>query len=110
MNPSWMPRWGAGARRRPDGEGRAPDPGPRVRVLSRAGCHLCEDALAVVAQVCADRGEPYDVGDVDADPTLLSRYGDRVPVVFVDGAEFAVWRVDPGRLDRALRRPRPPAR
>lgn len=105
MSPSWVPRWAGGERPGPSASA-----GPRVRVLSRVGCHLCEEALAVVAQVCADRGEAYDVGDVDADPALLARYGDQVPVVFVDGGEFAVWRVDPDRLDQALRAPRPRSR
>lgn len=105
-----MPRW-AGAARRDVGPSRPePGSGPRVRVLSRTGCHLCDDALAVVQQACAARGESYDVRDVDTDPALLARYGDQVPVVFVDGAEFATWRIDPGMLDAALRRPRPQAR
>lgn len=105
-----MPRW-AGAARRDAGPSRPePGSGPRVRVLSRTGCHLCDDALAVVQQACVARGESYDVRDVDTDPALLARYGDQVPVVFVDGAEFATWRIDPGMLDAALRRPRPQAR
>ncbi|SDB80234.1 Glutaredoxin-like domain [Raineyella antarctica] len=77
-----------------------------MRVLSRVGCHLCEEALPVVDRVCAERGESYDVADIDADPVLVARYSDLVPVVFVDGVEFATWRVDPAALDAALRRPR----
>ena len=76
---------------------------PRVRLLSRAGCHLCEDALAVVAEVCAETGNAYEVIDVDGDPELRRRYTDQVPVTFVDGRQHDFWRVDPPRLRAALR-------
>lgn len=82
---------------------------PRVLVISRNGCHLCDDALQVVAAVCADTGEQYAVRDVDSDPELRRRYTDQVPVTFVDGAQHDFWRVDPVRLTAALRK-RPPAR
>ena len=81
---------------------------PRVLVISRAGCHLCEDALEVVAAVCAETGEQYAVRDVDSDPELLRLYTDQVPVTFVDGAQHDFWRVDPARLGRRLER-KPPA-
>jgi glutaredoxin len=81
----------------------------RVRLLTRTGCHLCDEARAVVAQVCAERGETYEEVDLDAaaadDPALLRRYTDEVPVTFVDGAQHAYWRVDPVRLRTALARP-----
>ena len=83
---------------------------PRVRLLTRTGCHLCEEARAVVAQVCAEAGEAYEEVDLDAaaadDPALLRRYTDEVPVTFVDGAQHAYWRVDAARLRTALSRPR----
>ena len=80
---------------------------PRVLVISRTGCHLCDDALEVVAAVCAETGEQYAVRDVDSDPELLRLYTDQVPVTFVDGAQHDFWRVDPARLTAALRRKRP---
>lgn len=75
---------------------------PRVRVLTRPGCHLCEDALVIVQEVTADLGERFDVVDVDGDPDLVDRYGDRVPVVLVDGSEHGFWRVERDRLRQAL--------
>ena len=81
----------------------------RVTLISRTGCHLCDDALQVVAAVCAAAGEQYVVRDVDSDPDLRRRYTDQVPVTFVDGAQHDFWRVDPVRLTAALRKP-PPAR
>lgn len=81
---------------------------PRVRVLSRPGCHLCQDAIALVDAVCAEIGETYVVQDITDDPELVRRYTDQVPVTFVDDAQHDFWRVDPDRLRAALtgRRPR----
>ena len=74
----------------------------RVRVLSKPGCHLCEDAEAVVAAVCAEVGASYEVVDITTDPELLATYGEQIPVTFVDGAQHDFWRVDAGRLRAAL--------
>lgn len=78
----------------------------RVVVLTRVGCHLCADAVAVVAQVCAQTGDRYRETDVDSDPELVRRYSDQVPVTFVDGRQHDFWRVDPDRLRAALVAPR----
>jgi glutaredoxin len=78
----------------------------RVVVLTRQGCHLCDQALAQVAVVCAEAGERYAVVDVDGDPELRRRYTDQVPVTYVDGAQHDFWRVDPVRLKAALLRRR----
>ena len=74
----------------------------RVTLYSRAGCHLGEAAREVVARVCADLGESYDEVDVDADGDLADRFGDEVPVTFVDGRQHDFWRVDEARLRAAL--------
>ena len=78
----------------------------RVIVLTRQGCHLCDEAIAQVAAVCAETGQAYGVVDVDSDPELQRRYTDQVPVTFVDGAQHDFWRVDPVRLRAALMRGR----
>lgn len=75
---------------------------PRVEVLTRVGCHLCDQAIEVVRQVCAETGETFSTRDVDADPELNRTYSDQVPVIFVDGAQHDFWRVDGDRLRRAL--------
>ena len=75
---------------------------PRVTLYSRVGCHLCDDARLVIARVCADLGEDFTEVDVDADPDLQDRFGDEVPVTFVDGRQHDFWRVDEGRLRAAL--------
>lgn len=71
--------------------------------MTRAGCHLCADARAVVQAAAAASGATLEEIDVDSDPELRGEYGDMVPVVLVDGVQHAYFRVDPAKLDRALR-------
>ena len=77
----------------------------RVRLYSKPGCHLCEDARAVIEQVCAELGESFEEVDitVGADSERLMReFGEEIPVTFVDGAQHDFWRVDAARLRAAL--------
>lgn len=74
----------------------------RVLLLGRDGCHLCDDARAVVARVADETGAGWVEASVDDDPTLLGAFSDQVPVVFVDGAQHDFWRVDETRLRGAL--------
>lgn len=78
--------------------------GPRVTVYGKPGCHLCEDAVEVVARVCADVGTSYVEVDITTDPELQRRFGEEIPVTFVDGAQHDFWRVDERRLRAALGR------
>ncbi|HSU01130.1 MAG TPA: glutaredoxin family protein [Nocardioides sp.] len=79
---------------------------PRVTLYSRVGCHLCDAAREVVVRVCEDLGESWVEVDIDADGDLTDRFGDEVPVTFVDGAQHDFWRVDEARLRAALTSPR----
>ena len=76
----------------------------RVTLYSRPGCHLCEQARSVVEQVCAELGEEYVEVSIDDDPALRERFGDEIPVTFVDGRQHDFWRVDEQRLRAALAR------
>lgn len=76
--------------------------GPRVTVYTRAHCGLCATAEAQVARICADVGVGWTAVDVDADPQLRAEYGDRVPVIEVDGREHGYWRVEEDRLRAEL--------
>lgn len=75
---------------------------PRVVVYGKPGCHLCEDAERLVAQVCAEAGEQWRSVDISSDPQLMRTYGEQLPVTFVDGAQHDFWRVDPQRLRASL--------
>lgn len=76
----------------------------RVVVYSRAGCHLCEAAEQVVAQLVAETGDDWVRVDIDTEPDLQERFTEQVPVTFVDGRQHDFWRVDPARLRAALAR------
>jgi glutaredoxin len=74
----------------------------RVRIYSKPGCHLCDEARAVVAAVCAEVATTYDEVDISQDAELMRVYGEQIPVTFVDGRQHDYWRVDAARLRRAL--------
>jgi hypothetical protein len=75
---------------------------PRVRLISRPGCHLCDEARAVIATVTEEVGESFEEVDVRSDPALLDRYAEMIPVTLVDGRQHDYWRVSPDRLRKAL--------
>jgi glutaredoxin len=66
----------------------------KVVLVTRAGCHLCDDALRLLR----DLGVHPDIADVDADNELYRLYDFRVPVVLVDGAVVAEGKVTRQRL------------
>jgi glutaredoxin len=77
---------------------------PRIVLYGRPGCHLCDDARAVLECV----GEPFAEIDIEHDAALHAAYLERIPVVTVDGEELFEFFVDEGalreRLDRVNRR------
>ncbi len=75
---------------------------PRVTVYTREACSLCTVAAADVARICGELGVTWDAVDVDSDAELRAEYGDRVPVIMVDGREHGFWRVEEPRLRTAL--------
>lgn len=76
----------------------------QVELLTRAGCHLCEEARAVVAEVAGGLGLPWHEVDIDGDAALTARYGEEIPVVLVDGVQRDFWQIDPVRLRTILAR------
>ena len=75
---------------------------PRVTLLSRPGCHLCDDARSVIAKVTADLGVGWTERDITGSDEDLTRYSDMVPVTMVDGVQHDFWRVSEDRLRAAL--------
>ena len=75
----------------------------RVVLIGKPGCHLCDEARAVVAQVTAETGDEFEELSILDDPALNERYWEQIPVVLVDGRQHDFWRVDPARLRAALR-------
>jgi hypothetical protein len=77
----------------------------RVTVYTRVGCPACEAAEADVARICGELGETWRALDVDTDPDLCAEYGDRVPVIDIDGREHGFWKIEERRFRTALARP-----
>jgi len=78
-------------------------PATTVTLLSRPGCHLCDDARAIVERVVAEVGGVALVErSILDDAALLDRYRDEIPVVLIDGDVHTIWRVDEARLRTAL--------
>ena len=76
---------------------------PHVTLLSRLGCHLCDAARDVVAEVLRERPHvTFEERSIVDDPELLDRYAEEIPVVLIDGRVHTIWRADPERLRRAL--------
>ncbi|HEX5397407.1 MAG TPA: glutaredoxin family protein [Candidatus Limnocylindria bacterium] len=57
----------------------------RMTLYERAGCHLCEDAAALLDEVIGP--DRYERVDIEPDDDLLVRYGHRIPVVALDGRD-----------------------
>lgn len=79
--------------------------GTALTLLVRAYCHLCDDMRAALAPLADAHGATVSEIDVDADPALEARFGDRVPVVLLggaDGIELCHFRLDAPRVARAL--------
>lgn len=74
----------------------------RITLYTRAGCHLCDDARTVLDRVREQTGEGYTEVDIATDPELTAEYGDRIPVILLDGREHGYWRVEEQRLLRDL--------
>jgi len=78
----------------------------RFTLYSRSYCHLCDDMLAALQAFMARQGRAYtvDVVDVDADPALVARFDELVPVLYGDlgGPELCHYFFDEAALRRHL--------
>lgn len=83
--------------------------GAQVTLLTRAGCGICERVHTRLAELAGELGFDLSATDVDAaaaagDSTLRAEFGDRLPVVLLDGREHSYWDVDEDRLRADLER------
>ena len=74
-----------------------------VTLVTRKDCPACAAAEVDIARICGDLDVPWTTEDVDADPEIRAEYGDRVPVILIDGVEHGFWKVEEDRLRAALR-------
>ena len=79
-----------------------------ITLLSRPGCHLCDEALREL-QAWLDRHRTpgdeltVEVVDIESDPELHRRYLERIPVIRVDGRDVCEFAFDSGAFQSALR-------
>ncbi|MDX6694269.1 MAG: hypothetical protein QOF02_1872 [Blastocatellia bacterium] len=75
----------------------------QVRLYTRPGCHLCEEAkAAMLAADCADAYELEEV-NIDDDPALRESYGLKIPVITINGSEAFIYRLDAAEFRQRLR-------
>ena len=75
----------------------------RVELLTRAGCGICRQVHARLAELAAELDFELSSTDVDeaaaaGESGLRAQYGDRLPVVLLDGREHSYWELDEQRL------------
>jgi glutaredoxin len=77
---------------------------PTLTLYGKPGCHLCDDARAAVERVRARRDVPLEQVDISLDPVMYARYGERIPVLEIDGETLFEFFVDEEVLERRLDR------
>jgi glutaredoxin len=80
---------------------------PQVQLLTRAGCTICDGVHAQLKQLAEELDFDLSTTDVDAeaqkgDSGLRAEFGDRLPVVLLDGREHSYWELDEPRLRKDL--------
>ena len=79
---------------------------PRIVLISKPGCHLCDPVREVISRVALDLGVSWSERSILDDPELRAAYSAQIPVTLVDGTQHDYWRVDESRLRAALAEPR----
>ena len=75
----------------------------RLTLLGKPGCHLCDEARSVIAEVLPEfAGVDFEELSILDDAELLERYVEEIPVVLINDRVHNIWRVDPDRLRLAL--------
>ena len=77
---------------------------PHVIVYSRPGCHLCDDAMRVIAEVKRETDLTLEEVNIEHDLELLQRYRFDIPVITINGVEAFRHRVEPSTLRETLLR------
>ena len=74
----------------------------KLTLYGKPGCHLCEEARAVVDEVRTRH--PFDLEEVDItrDPTLEAAYRERIPVITIDGEEALELVIEATELERCI--------
>jgi glutaredoxin len=76
----------------------------QITLYGKPGCHLCEEAREVLMSVRLERDFDLAEVDISLDPGLNREYGERIPVVVVNGEEAFEYFVDRQALEKRLDR------
>lgn len=76
---------------------------PQVSLLTRPGCHLCDDARIVVDRVTSELGLGFEEINIEEHPQLKATYNTEIPVVRVNGVPKDFWQINARRLTKILR-------
>ena len=77
-----------------------------VSVYSRQNCHLCDVAFETLTALQGELDFDLTKVFIDGDLELERKYGEQVPVIFIDSEQHDFWRVDPERFRSSLERHR----
>ena len=73
-------------------------------IYIRPDCHLCEEMKAVVLLLAQEFGAALEEIDIDSDPDLVVRFGQEIPVLFINERKAFKYRVSEAELRRRLQR------
>lgn len=74
----------------------------KLTLLSKPGCHLCDEMKTVVAKVAGRFAVDVEEVDISADPDLMRQYGEQIPVLMWEGKKIAKYRISETELARRL--------
>lgn len=84
----------------------------RLTLIGKPGCHLCDDARAVVTRVVnavrdASRGRgqvaiEFEELNILEDEGLATLHSEYIPVVLINGTRHGIWYIDEGKLTDAV--------
>lgn len=73
-----------------------------ITLLVRPGCHICEDARAVIERVARDLDVPWEERDITQSEKDTEQYWEQIPVTLINGVQHDFWHVDEARLRAAI--------
>ncbi|MFI0484279.1 glutaredoxin family protein [Actinomadura sp. 9N215] len=80
-----------------------------ITLLGKPGCHLCDDARAVIERVARELDVRWEERDITQSERDTEQYWEQIPVTLINGVQHDFWRVDETRLRTAISALRTPS-
>jgi glutaredoxin len=74
----------------------------RLTLYTKPDCPLCDYARELIERVRGDLSFEFEEFDITSDPALVRAYGERIPVLLLNGAIEFEYRVDERELRRKI--------